>query len=181
MLMQNMKLGEYKSLDKESLRDVFLNYLDALDMPIIDYVAFGAQDTIHKTSSSIMSRLDWQKTFTEMGLASDDPVRKASFNSKASCFSLDEIDYQDNAGREVMRQRKRHNIENGIVLVKRSLGHNFMLTLATGYKNFTPYKFFIDYQKSIHRIFNDLTNLVSPCTKEYQVKIADHLQDVDAK
>jgi|GEM_PF-958719 len=166
-----MQLGEYKALDTNSLRSYFLDYIDALDMPIIDYFAIGVQDRIHKKSASLMSRLDWQKTFRSLNLANHDPVRKASFNTNAKIFTFDELDFQDSAGKEVMRQRRLHDIENGIVVMRRLLGHNFMLTLATGYKNFEPYKFLIDNHDSINRIFNDFTELVAPATKELQIAI----------
>ena len=57
-----------------------------------------------------------------------------------------------------------------------------MLTLATGYKNFDAYKFFIDNHAAMQRVFGDLISLVSPGTKKYQIKIINqnHL-GVDAK
>ena len=137
-----MKLGKYKTLSKKAIREVFTDYVDALEIPLIDYVAIGVQDTIHKTSTSIMSRIEWQEAFRKLGLAAYDPVRKASFNTKSNIFSFDELDYQDSYGKEVMKQRRHHEIENGLVIMQKNLGHNFMLTLATGYKNFSPYKFF---------------------------------------
>lgn len=175
-----MKLGKYEALDKQDIRDIFVDYIDAIEMPIIDYVAIGVQDTIHKTSTSMMSRLDWQKTFRSLQLADSDPVRKASFNTTAKMFAFDELDYQDSCGKEVMRQRRRHDIENGLVLMDRNLGCNFMLTLATGYKNFLPYRFFIDNNQAIDRIFQDLKKLVGPSTKAYQMRLTNH-QGGDAK
>jgi len=175
-----MKLGNYQSLDKKSTKSVFIDYIGALEIPIIDYVAIGVQDTIHKTSTSMMSRDEWQKTFYTLGLAEHDPLRKASFNTKSNIFSFDDLDYQDSHGKEVMRLRRLYEIENGLVIMRKNLGHNFMLTLATGYKNFSPYKFFIDKHVAIDRIFSDLINLVSPATKKYQTQIFNH-QGVGAK
>lgn len=174
-----MKLGKYQALDTQKVRNVFLDYISALEIPIIDYVAIGVQDTIHKTSASMMSRLEWQKIFRELNLAEFDPVRKASFNTHAKIFAFDELDYQNNVGKEVMKQRKRYEIENGIVLMRRNLGHNFMLTLATGFKNFQPYKFFINNQTAINAIFDDLISFVSPSTKEYQIKIINRYRLTD--
>jgi hypothetical protein len=119
----------------------------------------------------MMSRLDWQKTFRDLNLAAHDPVRKTSLNTQAQIFTFDELDYQDNAGKEVMRQRRRYDIENGIVIMKRSLGHNYMMTLATGHKHFKPYKFLIDNHPALSMAFNDLIALVSPSTKDYQIKV----------
>src|SRR3990167_6870435 len=105
-----MKLGRYTALDQQAIRQTFLNYVDALDIPIIDYVAIGVQDTIAKTSSSMMSRLDWQQAFKEMNFATHDPIRKASFNTHTRMFSFDDVDHQDTQGKEVMKQRRRYDI-----------------------------------------------------------------------
>lgn len=174
-----MKLGEYLSLDGTNITTDFQSYIKALELPFMDYVAIGVQDTIHKKSTSIMSSAEWQKTFKELGLANDDPVRKASFSTHTKYFSFDGIDCQNNSGREVMRQRKLHGIENGLVFMERKLSHNFMLTLGTGYKGFNTYKYLIDHHIAIQKVFSDLISLVTPATKPYQVKIINH-QDVCA-
>lgn len=163
-----MKLGKYKSLDSQNMRDFFTKYIAALEIPIIDYVAIGVQDSIHGTSTSLMSRADWQETFVNHNFAEHDPVRKASFNTKSRNFSFDQIDYCDSMGKEVMRQRRLHYIENGIVLMRKNLGCNFMLTLATGFKNFNTQKFYCDHQPAIKKMFDDLICLVSPSTQEFQ-------------
>lgn len=175
-----MKLGQYEALNSKELRNTFLSYVDALNMPAIDYVAIGVQDTIQKKSASLMSRAEWQNTFKSLNLAKDDPVRIASFNNKSGIFSFDEVDCRSSAGKEVMRQRKRHEIENGLVLIRRDLGTNFMLTLATGYKDFDAYKFFINHTTAIGHVFDDLISMVSPETKGYQFTSLSR-QIVDAK
>ena len=48
-----MKIGKYDALTKDEVRQVFIDYIDALNMPIIDYFAIGVQDTICKTSELI--------------------------------------------------------------------------------------------------------------------------------
>lgn len=176
-----MRLGKYKSINEEYVRDTFDKYINALEIPVIDYVAIGVQDSVHKTSASLMSRPDWQSTFSSLNLAESDPVRKAAFNTKTKFFSFDELDYQDSSGKEVMRQRKRHYIENGIVVMHRNLGHNFMLTLATGYKNFSAKKFYLENHHSIKKIFDDLIDLIIPYSSEFQTKIITNHQDVGAK
>ena len=67
-----------------------------------------------------------------------------------------------------------HGIENGIVIMKRELGHNFMLTLATGYKNFDSYKFFIDYNTTIQMVFGDLIKTIRSSTKKYHQTIISY-------
>lgn len=160
-----MKLGTYTALDQERLRQTFLDYVEMLDIPLIDYVAIGLQNTIDRTSSSMMSRLDWQQIFKNMNLAEHDPIRKASFYTRAKIFSFDDIDYLDNQGKEVMRQRRRYDINSGFVVLDRHLGHNFMLTLATGYKNFSAHRFYLDHMEAVNRIFVDLKNLITPSIK----------------
>jgi len=57
------------------------------------------------------------------------------------------------------------------VVVQRNLGHNYMLTLATGYKNFNSRKFYLNNQCAISTVFKDLVRLISSSTKEFQVEI----------
>ena len=175
-----MKLGQYEALNSKELRNTFMGYVDALNMPAIDYVAIGIQDTIQKKSASLMSRVEWQNTFKSLNLSKEDPVRITAFTNKSGIFSFDEVDCRSSAGKEVMRQRKLHEIENGLVLIKRNLGTNFMLTLATGYKDFDAYKFFISHRMAINHVFDDLISIVSPETKEYQFTKLTH-QTVYAK
>lgn len=166
-----MKLGEYTSLNRPDLLLDFNAYITALELPYMEYVAIGVQDTIHKVSTSIMSNQTWQKTFKELNLAADDPIRKAAFGSRVSHFSFDEVDHQNSAGQEAMRQRKKHGIENGIVFMRRNLTHNFMLTLGTGFKGFNNYRYLIDYYTNINLMFDDLIKLVTPSTKNYRIII----------
>ncbi|GAB4392680.1 MAG: hypothetical protein Tsb005_07720 [Gammaproteobacteria bacterium] len=166
-----MKLGSYQKIDSHEIRQVFLDYFQALEIPIIDYLAIGVQDTIYKTSCSLMSSQEWQKIFYDQHFALYDPVRKAAFNSHTKFFAFDTLDFQDNYGKEIMRQRKLHGIENGLVFIRKTLGHNFMLTLATGYKGFAAYPFFIKYQQAINHIFDDLIQIIHSSTQQYQPKI----------
>lgn len=175
-----MKLGTYTSLDRQDLVTNFQLYFKALGLPYMDYLAIGVQDTIHKTSTSLMSDQDWRKSFKELNLAEDDPIRKASFSTRVNYFAFDDIDYQNNAGQKVMRQRKLHGIENGLVFMRRNLTHNFMLTLGTGFKNINTYRYLIDHHQNVQRVFDDLIALVSPSTKKYQIEIPSRQND-DAK
>lgn len=162
-----MKLGKYHALEDKAFRSTFLDYLDAIEIPVIDYMAIGVQDTLLKTSTSIMSRPDWQTAFKALNLAEHDPVRKAAFNTKTNLFSFNELDYSDSFGSKVMQERRRYGIENGMVLIRRHLGYNFMLTLATGYKNFQPYKYLLEHQQSINYVFNDLISLIKPVSEKF--------------
>lgn len=172
-----MKLGKYRSLYNDHIHSTFMRYFNALEMPIIDYIAIGVQDTIHKTSASLMSLQEWQSTFSRLEFAEHDPIRKASFNVKANFFTFDEIDYIDTHGKEIMRQRKKHGLANGIVILNRNMTHNFMLTLATGYRNFSAHKFFIDQHLTISKIFNDLITLILPDSKCYIPDTIHHSDD----
>jgi len=169
-----MKLGEYKVLDKETVKQEFMDYIGSIKLPIIDYIAIGVQDRLHKTSTSLMSRPEWQKTFQEQGLAKYDPIRRTAFLTKSSIFTFDSVDFGDSMGHAVMQLRKKHDIENGIVLVRREHYFNYMFTLATGYKNFNTHKFISDNYQHLQRICFDLSNLVNPSTKEYQPMLSQH-------
>ena len=163
-----MEKNEYLVLDKKNLRETFIDYFQALEIPVIDYLAIGIQDTVNQKSTSLMSNVEWQKTFKNLNFAPYDPIRKAALNSKTTVFSFEDVNHQDLMGSEVMRQRKKHQIENGLVLVRRNLGHNFMMTLGTGFKNFQSHKFFLDYRESTYKIFDDLICLVSPLCADFQ-------------
>ncbi len=163
-----MGKNEYFVLDKKNLRETFMDYFQALEIPVIDYLAIGVQDTVNQKSTSLMSNAEWQKTFKDLNFAPYDPIRKVALNSKTTVFSFDDVSHQDLMGSEVMRQRKKHQIENGLVLMHRNLGQNFMMTLGTGFKNFQSHRFFLDYQKSVYRIFNDLICLVSPLCEDFK-------------
>ena len=162
------RLGEYAVLEQKELRTLFLDYIESLEIPLIDYVAIGVQDNLHRTSTSMMSRPDWQSTFKKGGFAKFDPIRKASFNTRNRFFAFEDVNPEDSFGKEIMLQRKRHEIENGMVIMDRQLGHNFMLTLATGYKNFKPHQYYLDYKGVISKIFDDLKLMVKPSTLHYQ-------------
>ena len=90
-----MLLGKYEPFKQPDVRRTFLDYIKAINIPLIDYVAIGVQDTVHQTSTSVMSRQEWQQTFQSLELAQHDPVRKASFNTSIPMFSFDELDYED--------------------------------------------------------------------------------------
>ena len=165
------KLGDYEALDKPDMRSLFTSYFNALDIPVIDYLAIGIQNNINKTSSSLMSNYEWQETFRARELAQHDPIRRTAFNTHCKIFSFDEIDYYDTNGKEVMKQREKHFIENGLVIMDRTLGYNFILTLATGYKNFRAYPFYFENIAAINQIFLDLKQIITPSTEKYQVKI----------
>lgn len=158
----------YTILNPSSVRASFDAYVAAVEIPIIDYVAIGVQDSIHRTSTSLMSCQSWQETFKAMEFASHDPVRNAALNTPRELFTFDDVPCQTHVEKEIMRQRKRHAIENGIVIMQRHLSHNFMLTLATGYKQFLPYRFLRDHHGTLALIFADLIQLVKPVTTAYQ-------------
>ena len=58
-----MELEDYKPVCENSVKEFFLSYVDALELPIIDYVAIGFQNTLNKKSTSIMLNIEWQKLF----------------------------------------------------------------------------------------------------------------------
>lgn len=163
--------NNYSALQETTLKANFLDYVTSLSLCEIDYFAIGVQDTINKKSISMMSRSEWQATFISSGLADYDPIRNTSFATANAYFSFASVDYRTSAGKEVMHQRKLHEITNGIVVMYKRLGHNFMLTLATNFSNFQGDRFYIEKNKEIYQVFNDLISFVAPQTKNYQPNI----------
>jgi hypothetical protein len=51
----------YNPIYTEATIDIFEAYINLLDIPIIDYIAIGVQDTISKTSTSIIPLLNESK------------------------------------------------------------------------------------------------------------------------
>lgn len=78
-----------------------------------------------------MSLPEWQKYFSDNQFAPHDPIRKITLNTKRNLIPFDEIDYVDNFGKEIMRQRSLMGIKNGIILMERFPKHNYMITLGT--------------------------------------------------
>ena len=56
-------MNVFNPITKDSVRELFLNYFKALEIPIIDYVAIGVQNSISKNSASLMSNSEWQHVF----------------------------------------------------------------------------------------------------------------------
>lgn len=164
------KLGDYQAIDELNTKKLFLSYFEILNIPIIDYLAIGVQDNNKKISSSLMSNSEWQNTFRINDFAKHDPIRRTAFNTSCKIFTFDEIDCHDNYGKEIMKQRAKHYIQNGLVIMDRNLYFNYMLTLGTGYKNFNPYPFYFDNFIAINKIFSDLKKIISPLTTQYQIK-----------
>jgi hypothetical protein len=74
---------------------------------------------------------------------------------------MSKLNGNSTSGKEVMRQRRLHDLNGGLVFVDRRLGHNFMLTLATGYKDFSAHKFYLNNNVAIKKVFNDLKQIIS--------------------
>ena len=136
----------------------FQNYLNQINIPVIDYIAIGKQDLINKTSTSLKSDQDFEHAFIE--LASYDPIRTAIWNTSVNFFTFDSVDYNSKMGKAVMQCRKRFHIEQGLVYVERHKTHNFVLTLGTDYEKFDGMKYFIENNRGIHFIFEDLKGIV---------------------
>ena len=108
----------------------------------------------------MMSSPEWQKIFTTNAYAESDPVRRATLSTKRNIIPFTEIDYVDNFGKEIMKQRSHFGIKNGIVLMQRLPKHNYIITLGTGYANFDPYEFIRRYHDKINFLKADLINII---------------------
>ncbi len=157
-----MELGQYQPLNNDELLSIFKDYVDSLQINPIDYFAIGIQNLITKSSTSLMSNKDWQKTFCQLNLAKHDPLRLASFKTPSNTFSFEDLQPSSSEGKEVMRQRKRYGMNSGVVLTKKTAQHKLLLTMATGFKNFKAYRFIADNHVALRRVFADLTQLIEP-------------------
>lgn len=150
----------YLPILTNSTKKTFFDYINALDISEIDYFAIGIQNHITKKSISLMSLPEWQKHFTENQYANYDPIRKATLYTKRNFIPFCEIDFVDNFGREIMHQRGKMGIKNGIILMQRFHEFNYIITLGTGFSNFHAFDFIKKYHDNIKLIKHDLINLI---------------------
>lgn len=150
----------YSPIKDISTKATFSNYIDSLDIPQIDYFAIGIQDVIANSSISLMSSTEWQKYYTYNQLANYDPIRRVALNTKRNIIPFDQIDFFDNYGREIMRQRSLMGIKNGIILMERFPKYNYMVTLGTGFSSFDAFDFVKRYHDKIQLIKNDFMQLI---------------------
>jgi hypothetical protein len=155
-----MRADNYLPILTHSTKQTFLDYIDALDIPQIDYFAIGIQNQLTKKSISLMSLAEWQSHFTNNEYADYDPIRKATLYTKRNFIPFCDIDFVDNFGKEIMKQRSKMGIKNGIILMERFPKFNYMITLGTGFSNFDPFTFIKSYHDKIHFIKIDFINLV---------------------
>jgi hypothetical protein len=73
---------------------------------------------------------------------------------------FDEIDFLNNFGKEIMRQRASMEIKNGIILMERFPKFNYMITLGTGFSKFDSYEFIKNYHDTIPALKKDLIQLI---------------------
>ena len=164
------KVNNYMPILTCSTKQTFLDYVDSLDIPEIDYFAIGIQNLPIKRSISLMSSEEWQKHFSKNEYANYDPLRRAALHSKRDLIPFQEIDYVDNFGKEIMRQRGLMGIKNGIVLVQRFPKVNYMITLGTGFSKFDAFDFIKHYHDKIALIKNDFISLVQKDAKQFLPK-----------
>ncbi|MBA2652577.1 MAG: autoinducer binding domain-containing protein [Tatlockia sp.] len=162
-----MSKNNYLPIVTDTTKQTFFDYIDALDIPQIDYFAIGIQNLATKKSISLMSLPEWQKHFIENRYADSDPVRKATLYTNRSIIPFCEIDFIDNFGKHIMQQRASMGIKNGIILVERLPKYNYMITLGTDFFNFNSFDFINRYHDRIALIKKDLINLVETDAKKF--------------
>lgn len=107
-----------------------------------------------------MSLPEWQEHFIDNQYADYDPVRRVTLYTKRNLIPFQEIDFVDNFGKEIMRQRTRMGIKNGIILMQRFQKFNYMITLVTGFSKFDAFDFIKRYHDRIFLIKTDLINII---------------------
>lgn len=157
----------YKNIPDKEVIDTFHDYIDALGVKNLDYYAFGIQDTILKTSASVMSREEWQKVFIANEFAAHDPLRKAVFNTRRSVIFFQDLDTKDAISKEIMTQRKKYELGHGIILVERQLRYNLMLTICSNFSKFDAYDYYMKNAGVLTKIFDDFKLIMNPITRNY--------------
>jgi hypothetical protein len=162
-----MDINNYLPILTDTTRKIFFDYINSLDIPQIDYFAIGIQNLISKKSISLMSLPEWQKHFTDNQYANYDPIRRVTFQTKRNFIPFQEIDFVDNFGKEIMKQRAMMGIKNGIILMQRFSKFNYMITLGSGFSEFDAFDFIKRYHDKIWLIKRDLTLLIEKETKNF--------------
>jgi hypothetical protein len=159
--------NSYLPILTETTKKTFFDYVDSLDIPQIDYFAIGVQNLITKKSISLMSKQEWQKHFVLNQYANHDPIRRVTLHTKRNLIPFEEIDFVDNYGKEIMRQRALMDIKRGIVLMERFPKFNYMITLATGFSKFKTFDFLKCYHEKILLIKRDFISLIEKDTNNF--------------
>lgn len=155
-----MNMNGYSPITTKTTKQTFFDYVDLLDIPQIDYFAIGVQNLITKKSISVMSKPEWQKHFVDNQYANYDPIRRVALSTNRNLIPFNEIDFGDNFGKEIMRQRAIMEIRNGIVLMQRSPKFNYMITLGTNFSQFDVFTFIKQYHDKIALLKQDLIRIV---------------------
>jgi len=155
-----MNKTDYSPIITKTTKQTFFNYINLLNIPLIDYVAIGVQNQISKKSISLMSLPEWQQHFVQNQYANYDPLRKVTLNTKRNFIPFQEIDFGDNFGKEIMGKRAMMGIKNGIILMKRFEKYSYMITLGTGFMKFEAYDFIKQHHDKVNLIQKDLIALI---------------------
>lgn len=174
-------IKNYSPITNYSTKETFLNYIDSLDIPQIDYFAIGIQNMALKKSISLMSLQEWQKYFSDNHFADFDPVRKITLATKRNMIPFNQIDYIDNFGKEIMKQRSRMGIRNGLILMQRFPKYNYMITLGTGFSKFDAFDFIKKYHDKIQIIKNDMIKIIEKDAKIFMPTLISTHPSIDAK
>lgn len=157
----------YCPIIDKSTKDVFMDYTSAVNLPPIDYFAVGIQDILTRKSISLMSRIEWQKTFVDNHYAENDPIRKTVLNTRRNFISLDDIDFFDNFGKEIMRQRALMGIKTGLVFVEKEAQFNLMITLGSEYSKFDTFKFIQNNYTKMMFLKKDLIKIIEKDARNF--------------
>jgi Autoinducer binding domain len=159
--------SKYQPILTESTRKNFLNYIQSLSFPEIDYFAIGLQNTLTKKSISLMSCAQWQEAFYQKNYAPHDPVRQAALYTKKNIIPFSDIEVKDKLGQEIMQHRARLGMKHGVVLMQRFGQFNYMVTLATGFSKFNPHVFLQQDPNQIQSLKKELMYLIREEAKEF--------------
>lgn len=160
-------MSKYTPIASNRTKKLFSDYIEHIDLPEIDYFAIGIQSLISKKSMSLMSNDEWQKEFSYNNYAEHDPLRKTTMQTNRTIIPFSEIDYFDNFGAKIMKERSVLGMKSGIVLMQRYTHHNYMITLGTGYTKFDPYDFLKRYSDDLTFFKQDLIKIINQDAKQF--------------
>ncbi|MBN8828988.1 MAG: hypothetical protein J0H68_09810 [Sphingobacteriia bacterium] len=149
----------HKAIYEKEIRQKFDSIVKDYLFKELDYIAFSRHIDNSKELTYLMSNLEWQKMYDENKFSIMDPVRIAASTLSTNVARFELMETQDSFSLEIMRQREKHQIYNGIVILKNEDGKKYQLTLASSYKNLDTMEYVAKNFKEIDYMFHDLKKL----------------------
>lgn len=158
---ENSNFNTYLPISDPSIRERFLSYIKSLKFKEFNYVSIESHDLVTKCITSLMSSSEWQNQYKQNNYDKYDPIRSLILNTNRNIIFIDEIDFLDSLGAEVMMKRKLSGIVDGVILVQRYWECNYTLMLGSSTEKLNLRDFLIENYSEIQKIFNDLKEIIN--------------------